>query len=178
MDSLLNLDIKGLPDSECVFLNVDTGVYLYHENDTLLNTETTDTGYLEIIQRIRADNSTQANTYSYRDNNGVNQLVVYKYLKDRGWVFMVRDTATEVYAAVTTVRILVGVLCAVTAAAVILITLLILWREGREPMVVERAIGRLGDLNLSADQELEPFYSRSDEIGMIAQTTHRVCGCL
>ena len=81
-------------------------------------------------------------------------------------------------AAVTTVRILVGVLCAVTAAAVILITLLILWREGREPMVVERAIGRLGDLNLSADQELEPFYSRSDEIGMIAQTTHRVCGCL
>ena len=49
MDSLLNLDIKGLPDSECVFLNVDTGVYLYHENDTLLNTETTDTGYLSLI---------------------------------------------------------------------------------------------------------------------------------
>ncbi len=45
-------------------------------------------------------------------------------------------------------------------------------------MVVERAIGRLGDLNLSADQELEPFYGRSDEIGMIAQTTHRVCDCL
>ena len=36
----------------------------------------------------------------------------------------------------------------------------------------------MGDLNLSADQELEPFYGRSDEIGMIAQTTHRVCGCL
>lgn len=45
-------------------------------------------------------------------------------------------------------------------------------------MVVEQAIGRLGDLNLSADQELERFYGRNDEIGMIAQTTHRVCGCL
>ena len=45
-------------------------------------------------------------------------------------------------------------------------------------MVVERAIGRLGDLNLSADRELEIFYDREDEIGMIAQTTHRVCGCL
>ena len=33
--------------------------------------------------------------------------------------------------------------------------------------------GRLGDLNLSADGELEAFYGRSDEIGMIAQTTHR-----
>lgn len=39
MDSLLNLDIKGLPDSEYAFLNVDTGVYLYHEDEALLNTE-------------------------------------------------------------------------------------------------------------------------------------------
>lgn len=178
MDSLLNLDIKGLPDSEYVFLNVDTGIYLYHEDDALLNTATTDTGYLEIIQRIQADGSAQANTYSYQDENGVRQLVVYKYLKDRGWVFMVRDNAAEVYATVTTVRILVGVLCAAMAAAVILITLLMLRREGRDLMVVEQAIGRLGDLNLSADQELEAFYSRSDEIGIIARTTHRVCSCL
>ena len=178
MDSLLNLDIKGLPGSEYVFLNVDTGVYLYHEDDALLNTETTDPGYLEIIRRIREDGSTQANTYSYKDESGVKQLVVYKYLRDRGWVFMVRDNATEVYGAVTMVRLWVGALCAATAAAVILLTLLLLRREGRELMVVERAIGRLGDLNLSADQELEPFYGRSDEIGMIAQTTHRVCGCL
>ncbi len=178
MDSLLNLNIKGLPDSEYVFLNVDTGVYLYHEDDALLNTETTDAGYQEIIRRIRADGSTQANTYSYKDEDGIKRLVVYKYLRDRGWVFMVRDNATEVYGSVTMVRLWVGALCAVTAAAVILLTLLLLLREGRELLVVERAIGRLGDLNLSADQELEPFYGRSDEVGMIAQTTHRVCGCL
>lgn len=178
MDSLLNLNIKGLPDSEYVFLNVDTGVYLYHDDDALLNTETTDEGYREIIWRIQADGSTGANTYSYRDEDGVRQLVVYKYLRDRGWVFMVRDNANEVYGSVTTVRVVVGVLCAVTAAALIFLTLLLLRREGRELMAVERAIGRLGALNLSADQELEPFYGRSDEIGMIAQTTHRVCGCL
>ena len=178
MDALLDLNIKGLPDSEYVFLNVETGVYLYHEDEELLNTETTDVGYLEIIKRMKADGSTQANTYSYQDENGVRQLVVYKYLKDRGWVFMVRDNSTEIFSAVTNVRILVGVLCAVMAVAVILFTLLLLHREGRELMVVERAIGHLGDLNLSADQELGPFYGRSDEIGLIAQTTHRVCGCL
>ena len=178
MDSLLNLDIKGLPDSEYAFLNVDTGVYLYHEDDALLNTEAADAGYREILQRIQADGDTQASTYSYRDENGTRQLVVYKYLKDRGWVFMVRNNAAEVYASVTTVRVLVGALCAAMAAAVILVTLLMLRREGRDLMSVERAIGRLGDLNLSADQELEAFYGRSDEIGMIAQTTHRVCGCL
>lgn len=178
MDSLLNLDIKGLPDSEYAFLNVDTGVYLYHADEALLNTETTDEGYREILRRIQSDGSGQANTYSYRDENGVRQMVVYKYLKDRGWAFLVRDSAKEVFSTVMTVRVLVGVLCAATAAAVILLTLLLLRREGRDLMVVERAIGRLGDLNLSADPELERFYGRSDEIGMIAQTAHRVCGSL
>ena len=91
---------------------------------------------------------------------------------------MVRDNATEVYGAVTAVRVIVGLLCAAVAAAIILITLLFLRREGRELMAVEQAIGRLGDLNLSADQELTVFYDRQDEIGMIAQTTHHVCGCL
>ena len=178
MDSLLDLDIKGLPGSEYVFLNVDTGVYLYHENDELLNTETTDVGYREIIRRIKADGGTQAGTYSYQDENGVRQLAVYKYLRDRGWVFMVRDNSAEVYASVSTVRFLVGILCAAMAVAIILVTLLILRREGQDLMTVERAIARLGDLNLSADEDLEPFYRRSDEIGMIAQTTHQVCTCL
>lgn len=178
MDSLLNLNMKGLPGIEYVFLNVETGVYLYHEDNSLLNTVTDEAGYQEILKQIQADDDTQVNTYSYLDENEVNQLVVYKYLKDRGWVFMVRDNATEVFSSVTTVRILVGVLCAVMAATIILFTLLLLRREGRELMVVERAINRLGNLNLSADRELEPFYGRKDEIGLIAQTTHRVCGCL
>ncbi len=178
MDALLNLDIKGLPDSEYVFLNADTGVYLYHEDDALLNTETTDKGYKEIIRRIQADGDDTASTYSYQDENNVKQLVVYKYLKDRGWVFMVRDSANEVYGSVANVRFLVGALCAIIAAVVTFITLLLLHREGKELMAVERAISCLGDLNLSADRELEAFYDRSDEIGMIAQTTHRVCGCL
>ncbi len=178
MDALLDLDIEGLPHCEYVFLNVDTGTYLYHEDESLLNTETSDSGYLEIIQRIKKDGSTQAGTYSYRDENHVNQLVVYKYLKDRNWAFMVRDNTSEVYGKVTTVRITVGILCAIVAAVVIFTTLLILYREGKELMVVERAIRRLGNLELSVDLELEPFYNRTDEIGMIATTIHNVCDCL
>ena len=178
MDVLLDLDIEGLPNSEYVFLNAQTGTYLYHEDEELLNTETADSGYLEIINRIKKDGSTQAGTYSYQDENGTEQLVVYKYLKDRDWIFMVRDNTSEVYGKVADVRITVGILCAAVAAAIILMTLLILHREGRELMVMENAIRRLGNLELSADHELETFYGRTDEIGMIAQTIHHVCGCL
>lgn len=76
------------------------------------------------------------------------------------------------------VRVTVGILCASVAAVSILVTLLILYHEGRELMAMERAIRRLGNLELSADQELVSFYGRKDEIGMIAQTIHHVCDCL
>ncbi len=178
MDVLLGLDLEGLPNSEYVFLNVDTGTYLYHQDEALLNTQTADNGYQEILRRIQAEGNTQANTYSYRDENGASQFVVYKYLKDRNWAFMVRDNAAEVYREVGTVGITVGFLCALVAAFIILFTLLILYREGRELMVMESAIRRLGNLELSADRELEPFLGRTDEIGMIAQTIHHVCDCL
>ena len=178
MDSLLNLNIKGLPNSEYVFLNVDTGMYLYHEDESLLNTKTTDEGYQEILRRIQADDSPQAGTYTYVDESGIEQLVVYKYLKDRNWAFMVRDSTAEVYSEVETVRASVGVLCASVGMVVVLVTLFILFMEGRELMVMEHAIQRLGNLELSADQELTSFYGRKDEIGLIAQTIHHVCDCL
>ncbi len=178
MDVLLDLDIKGLPNSEYVFLNVETGMYLYHEDESLLNTQTTDRGYQEILGRIRADGTSQAETYTYADEGGVEQLVVYKYLADRNWVFMVRDSAAEVYREVETIRASVGVLCAGVGAVIVLVTLFILFMEGRELMVMEHAIQRLGNLELSADQELTSFYGRKDEIGMIAQTIHHVCDCL
>lgn len=178
MDALLDLNIEGLPNSEYVFLNVDTGLYLYHKNESLLNTRTTDKGYLEILRRIQADSSSQAATYTYVDDGGVEQLVVYKYLKDRNWVFIVHDSAAEVYAEVKVVRAAVGVLCVGVGAVIVFVTLLILFMEGRELMVMEHAIQRLGNLELTADQELTPFYDRKDEIGLIAQTIHHVCNCL
>ena len=178
MDSLLNLEIKGLPNSEYIFLNAETGVYLYHPDEVLLNTETTDNGFLKIISRIQKNQSTEVGTYSYTDENGEKQLAVYKYLKDRGWVFMVRASNAEVYKSVTQVRILVGALCAMVAVAVILVSVFILRRVGKELMVMENAIEYLGDLDLQADRDLEPFYGRSDELGLIAQTIHHVCACL
>ena len=178
MNVLLGLEMKGLPNSEYVFLNAETGVYLYHEDESLLNTATKDSGYREIIRRVKAGGETQAGTYVYQDENGVDQLVVYKYLKDRNWVFMIRDNEAEVYEAVDRVRIEVGMLCAIVAAVIILITILILYRQGKELMVVEGAIGHLGNFDLSADRELQAFYGRKDEIGQIAQTTHHVCSYL
>lgn len=175
MDSLLELNIHGLPNGEYVFINAETGVYLYHEDEELLNTETTDPGYLEIIKRIRSDGSTEPGTYTYRDENGIKQIVVYQYLADRGWIFMVRDNTEEVYRVVDNIRLKVGLVCAAVTILIILCLINMMQRVGQNLNTVERAIKRLGRLELETDQEMSSLYQRDDEIGSIARTTHELC---
>ncbi len=111
------------------------GLYIATPDTHVLTHTSKDAGYQEIIQLVREGSGLQASTYSDRDEQGKNRLVVYKYLKDRGWIFMVREDAAEVYRSVTTVRLVVGVVCAAIAGGIILVVLLILRREGRELMV-------------------------------------------
>lgn len=175
MDSLLELEIQGLPNSEYVFINAETGVYLYHEDPQLLNTETSDPGYVEIMQRIQSSGSTEPGTYTYRDENGAEQFVVYQYLAERNAIFMVRDNTSEVYHTLSATRLTVGLICAAVTVLIILCLILMMRRVERNLLMVENAISRLGRLELEADQELHHLYDRDDEIGNIAKTTHELC---
>ncbi len=167
MDSLLDLELEGLPGCEYIFLNAENGVYLYHEDKALLNTETTDPDCLEIINRVKT-----GGTGSYAGENG--NFTVYKYLEDRGWVFMVRDSQGEIFYSVYQLQTLAGIVCALVAVLIIVVTLLRLRRVGRDLMDVEQAMDHLGQLELSGDDGLDRLQSRRDEIGMIASTTARV----
>ncbi len=175
MDALLDLKLKGLPESRYVFLNAQTGVYLYHEDDSLLNTEIQDKGHLDIIKNVQKGGGTAAEIHEYQDANGRKQLAVYKYLENRGWIFMVQADYSKVYSSVSRVRILMGAACAVVAVLIMLVSIAILKKTGKELMAVEKAIAGLSEFNLSADEGLEIFYGRKDEIGLIAEATHNMC---
>ncbi len=175
MDNLLELELQGLPNSEYVFISAETGVYLFHENQELLNTKTTDPGYLDIMESVQSGAGAQAETYTYTDENGVKQLVVYQYLQDRGWIFMVRDNTQEVFKTVASTQFQVGMVCVVVMVLIILCLVLMMRRVGNSLERVEAAIGRLGRFELNADQELSSLYDRGDEIGVIARTTHTMC---
>ncbi len=167
MDSLLDLELEGLPGSEYIFLNAENGVYLYHEDEALLNTVTTDPDCLEIINRANA-----GDIGSYAGENG--NFTVYKHLKDRGWVFLVRDSQDEIFRSVYQLQMLAGIVCALVAVLIIMFSLLRLRRVGQDLMDVEQAMKHLGQLELSDGSGLDRLQSRRDEIGMIATTTLQV----
>ena len=103
------------------------------------------------------------------------KFVVYQYLEERNAIFMVRDNTSEVYHTLASTRLTVGLICAAVTALIILCLIVMMRRVGRNLVMVEHAIGRLGRLELEADKELHFLYDRDDEIGIIAKTTHALC---
>lgn len=178
MDALLDLELKNLPESRYVFINAQTSVYLYHADESLLNAQITEKGHLAIIEQTETENNIKTELYTYRNSSGRKQLAVYKYLKNRDWIFMVEADSSKVYSSVALVRILMGIACAIIATIIIYTTRTFLNKTGKELMIVENAISELSKFNLAADKGLEPFYGRKDEVGMIADATHNVCSHL
>lgn len=168
MDSLLDLSLEGLPSCEYIFLNAKDGVYLYHEDSSFLNTVTTDPSCLQIIKQVKSGSS--SGMYA----EGKEDFTVYKYLADRDWIFMVRDSQSEIFHSVYLLRLLTGFVCVLIAMLIILVSWLRFRRIGKELMVVKQSMEKLGRLELKTETGLDHLCSQPDEIGIIASTTVQV----
>lgn len=178
MESLISLQVKGLPDSEYAFLNIETGEYLYNEQEDLLCTVTTDPGYLQILGELRNDPSITTGMCNYTDENGVEQVVLYRNIPERNWVFALRDTRANVYSSLVGIKQTTAYACVGISVVIILLLLLILSGFGRKLGKISRAITALGEMDLSADQQLARYSGSRDEIGIICNALERTCSNL
>ncbi|MEE1077463.1 MAG: methyl-accepting chemotaxis protein [Agathobacter sp.] len=175
MDSLLSLEVQGLPDSQYVFINAKTGEYLYHENEEMLCTVTEDAGYLAIIDMVKEEGAEENGLYSYVDENGVEQVVVYQYLPERDWVFAIRDTHANVYNSLDRIKNVTSINCVIVTVAVIVLLLIILSGLSKKLGLISKAITMLGNMNLSADQYLAKYSKKRDEVGIVCNALQVTC---
>lgn len=178
MDSLLSLEVKGLPNSEYVFINAATGEYLYNENEELLCQVTEDKGYLDLIEKLNSGSAEETGLYEYTDETGIEQVVVYQYITERGWMFAIKDTNANVYQSLTTIKKVTGISCAVVGIITIILLVLILLKISHEIKLVSVAISTLGEMDLSADHIVSKYSKRGDEIGIVCNALNTTCSNL
>lgn len=178
MESLISLDVKGLSKSEYVFLNVDTGEYLYNEDEELLCTETKEKGYIKMLEEIRGNKSENTGMLEYKDNKGVSQVIVYRYIPERNWVFAIKDEKDSVYSSLKAIKNATAYACVIISILVIIVLILVLTRLSIELGLISKAITKLGNMDLSSDDSLEKYVDRRDEIGIVCDTLNKACSNL
>lgn len=175
MESLISLEMEGLPESECVFLNAKTGEYLYNEDESLLCTVPTDVGYLQLLDRVKDSENADVDLFEYVDEQGVEQVILYRNIPERNWVFAIKDTKENVFGCLTNIKNVTATMCVVVSVAIILVLILILTSLGIELKLISDAIRQLGDMDLSANEKLVRFKGHKDEVGIICEALDKTC---
>lgn len=178
MDSLLAIDVEGLPDSEYVFLNVETQEYIYNADESLLCTATEDKGYLAMLEEIGKSSPSQPQLLEFGEKEGEEDLIAYQYLPNRNWVFSIRNSKSAVYQPVNEMRITTAVVCGVTMIVVIVLLILILSSVGIQLKKITNAIKQIGQMDLAAAANLHSYSHRKDEVGVICRTLEETCASL
>ena len=144
-------------------INASTGVYIFHDDDSLVGTECTDTDLMNCVAKLQDDSETDSISYSLGDD-----FVCCYYMADRNWVFVVRDTRADIFGVVDTVRIWLLIICFVIAALMIILCIISVNRQMRPIKTINSAIEKLKSNDFTLDPMIEKYSRREDELGTIA----------
>jgi len=173
-DKLDSMQITGLEESEYALLNVKTGQYIFTADDELIATETENPVMLEILDNIKNNPKIDTATLDYKDSEGEKRISVYKYMKDRDWVFILSEKESTVYADANRSSEVLAIVCVVVlilTAAIILILISFMTKGlGR----VSDSLKKIGRLDLSEDDVLKSYLKNRSEVGIIASATDDV----
>ncbi len=178
MDALAQLSVKGLPECEYVFLNVATGEYLYNDDPELICTVTEEPGCVQMLDVLRENGAELNGTIEYKDSEGVDQILVYKYMADRDWVFAIRDTKLNIYESLFSIRNFTALAALVIGALILCCILAIITLISRALRLISESIEKLGEMDLNASENLARFSGGRDEIGRICAALDKTCGNL
>jgi methyl-accepting chemotaxis protein len=176
-DILDSSGVKGMENATYSLVNVNTGVYIFDSDESLLGTEVKDENVLSIINDIK-DKGVESGNKEFTGSDGKDYVSVYKSMSDRGWAFIQKDVASEVYSSASHSKVVLGVLCII---AFILITIVshVSIRLNTQPLSkVLVAIDSLKSLRLGQDEGIRKYIGGKSEVGLIASAVDSLSSTL
>ena len=169
LDALLNsVESQG---AKYTMLNAGSGMYIFHENESLMATTIQDELLLSIISLIKSDtgNTSRLNGYKeYMDETDGRSISAYQYLPEYDWVVVSCNSEKNIYANANKNMRILGIIC---IAVDILISVLswIMIKISTKPLkYVETSINQLKELKLQKGHKLDGYINHKSEIGQIA----------
>lgn len=155
---------NGMEHAKYYLINTNTGTYIFHENEEMVGQPVEDEEFLEEWKSVK----NQENGF-YETEDG--DIYAFNNMTDRGWVFVLTDTADEIFASVNKTKIILKWL---TVVAEILLTIctFIMISVAMKPLGnLEKVLLKIANCDIADDKSLEKYLDRKDEIGGIANAT-------
>ena len=164
------LPTGGMDQLQYYMINVNTGEYIFNGNSELIATVAEEEYINSILDTLRGGSANHVDVLQYNDN-GTEYYAAYDYMADRGWVFVITDPSTELFASLNQVRVVLLMICLVGVVVMIVFTYILIKSLIKPVKVSGDILGKVKDGDISHQPEIQKFTGRNDELGSIAQAT-------
>ena len=162
---------EGMENAKNYMINVAASTHIFDENADLMAQEIENPMLLSVIDKINENPDAVIGNLEYTDENGQACLAVYRYIPERQWAVVLSDTQQEIYAKATSNKWMLGILCLVSFLLISILSVVIVKVCTKPLMIVEEAIIRLQNLELTKPEAINKYIGRKNETGKIATAT-------
>ncbi len=165
----LSSRLGALTDSDNVnigysLINAETLDYIFDDDASLVGKRCEDKRILDAAEKFSSGEYSEKN-FSYVTSDNV---VSCYYMKNRNWMFVVREKNADVFGIVNDVRSALAVICVIITVVMVIICAVSVNKQMNPIGAIQRQIVRFKSNDFSHEHDIDIYTDRSDEIGTIA----------
>lgn len=167
-EAIYSMDLNGYEKASIYLMSVPSKTYVFSANPEEIGMSTTEDDD-EIFAAAEKENK---GIIKYNDaKNGEAGMLAYEYIPDLDLILYVCDDESEIYAGLSSLTIVILIICIVVLAVCLGVVILTSILISREIVDITKTIQELGTLDLTKTKALEKYRGRTDEVGEIAKAT-------
>ncbi|MDE6602967.1 MAG: methyl-accepting chemotaxis protein [Lachnospiraceae bacterium] len=165
-----SLTMQGMENAEYRMVNVTNGQYIFCEDSEKIATQVQEE-YLQKLCGEYAGKAEDAMGFTEYVENGQENIATYYYMANRGWLFIVSDSADEIFATTDILKRIMTLLAAAALVVLLAASGMIIRGFMRPLGAIEGSIVALQKFNIADNPGIQKHMRRKDELGGIAEAT-------
>ncbi|MBP3610331.1 MAG: methyl-accepting chemotaxis protein [Lachnospiraceae bacterium] len=149
-------------------INLDSEMYIFDEDESLIATKIEDKMLLEVMETIRNNTESDRGDIICQDEKGTKYVVAYQYNEEHGWAVISKDSETNLYAEVYKVMQELGLICIISCILIAVLSWLFIHFSTKPLTYVTSALLDLKNLRIRKETRLEKYLNCRSEVGQIA----------
>lgn len=165
-----HLTMDGMENAAYCMVNVNNGQYIFHADKEKIATPAEEAYISALCTQLKGKQADISGFTEYAQD-GENYISTYYYMSDYGWLFMISDDRSEIFASANKLTVTLAIFCAAAMLVLVIISSIIVGQMLKPMKFIEGGIISLQNFDISDNREIKKYCGRSDELGHIATAT-------
>ena len=174
LEAVSSLEFHGLSNAQLLMIDTNAKTFIYNPDETLIGQEVDDDALITLTEQ-----AAETEEIINGSDTGEGNELFYNSVPEFNILICVLDSTDEIYSSTSKLSHTVIIMCIIVAAAMAIITILVVSSMVRDLAKVSVIIKNVADtMDMSPSEELDKYAHRGDEVGMVSKATIALTGAV